>query len=137
MKTFIASLLLIFLIAGCHSTKKAAESKTPDASKTQPSTTDEIAAMKNLVVSFYSRGSGADHKAAKQLENFLYEYGDRRKMTIPYSKIPWGKEGEVDYCISLTGWADDLRSKFIGGVKDLLRGAQVHIKENIPCREIK
>ena len=51
-------------------------------------------------------------------------------------KTPWGKEGEVDYCIELSGWQPEVKEKFIKSVKDMLRVIQVHIYENHPCKRL-
>ena len=136
MKTIIASLLLL-LLGGCHCEKKATLTNAGSSPKTEAAPNDAKEAMKNLVVSFYSTGGGANYKAAKQFEDFLFEYGTKTNTVISFDKIPWGKEGEVDYCISLEGWTDESGNNFKAKVNNLLRGVQVHIKENTACRSKK
>src|ERR1044071_2402546 len=124
--------LTAFLISSCHSPKKAVETNPVATQKEQSPSSDELAALNNLVVSFYSTGSGVNYKAALEIENFISDYAVRTKTPLPFKKISWGKEGEVDYCIELSGWDVNARGKFISVLKDKLSGVQVHIRENYP-----
>jgi len=126
-------ILSLFVIVSCHSTKNAPV-KPVEVPKVQSPSGDEIAALNNLVVSFYSVGGGSDYKAAVEFENYINQYSERTNKPIPFKKIQWGREGEVDYCIELSEWIDDSRGKFIDEVRKFLKGVQVHIKENHPCR---
>lgn len=136
MKTKII-LLAVILIAGCHCEKKTTETKPVDIPKMQPVAGDDIQPLNNLVVSFYSTGSGINYKAVLELEKFMSNYSESTKTPIHYKKIPWGREGEVDYCIELSAWDINAKAKFISQVKEKLSGVQVHINENYPCRQLK
>ena len=60
--------------------------------------------IKNLVVSFYSIGSGIDYKSAEKFEQFLNTFTLENGSKPVYEKIGWGREGEIDYFIALEGW---------------------------------
>jgi hypothetical protein len=130
-------LVVVTIIAGCHCEKKTVETKPVDAPKAQvPS--DDIQALNNLVVSFYSKGSGINREGVGKLEKFITDYSKRTNTQISYKKVGWGKEGEADYCISLSVMNNEQRSKFIASVNDILRSVEtVHLFENRPCRDMK
>jgi len=137
MKIFL-SLLLVLFLCSCHNQKKAAETKPAEAPPSESVSGDEAASLNNLMVSFYSRGAGINRKAVIELEDFLIEYSRSTNTQIPYKKIAWGKEGEVDFCIPLSNMIKGQREKFLRLVKDILRLADtVHLYENRPCREEK
>ena len=83
-----------------------------------------------LVVSFNSICCGIDAKKHNDLLRFLKKYP-----TVTYSKISWGKQGELDYCFKLSELNPREQEKFIKKVKKLL-GADsrfITIQENISC----
>ena len=126
----------LFILTSCNPGKKATETKPVETQTEQAPAADELGALNNLVVSFYSTGSGTNYKAALMLEDFISDYSRKTKTVVPMKKTPWGKEGEVDYCIELSGWQPEVKEKFIKSVKDMLRGIQVHIYENHPCKRL-
>ena len=129
---------IAFIMAtGCHCAKKYAEQKPADEKKVQE-VSDAGQSLNNLVVSFYSKGSGINREAAGKLEKFLSGYIGKTNTPVTWKRTGWGREGETDYCISLSGMNTGQRDKFIAEIKDLLRSAEtVHLFENRPCREIK
>ena len=131
-------LLAFIVVAACHSEKKAAESKPSPAPAAKTVSDDDATALNNLIVSFYSKGSGIDREAAGNLEHYISEYIRKTGTKVAWKKTAWGKEGETDYCISLSVMNNEQRSKFITAVKDVLRSVEtVHIYENRPCRDMK
>src|SRR6185295_6244385 len=99
-----AKILLVTLaiIAGCHCEKKTTETRPAEAPKAQTALNDEAEALNNLVVSFYSKGGGINREVAGKLEDFIIRYSQKTNTKIPYKKVGWGKEGEVDFCIPLS-----------------------------------
>ena len=134
MKIVIA-VLASLLFFSCHLSQKATDTK-PATKINEPETaSDGIVPLNSLVLSFYSKGNGADTKYQIELENFISEYASRTGTPIPYKKVQWGKEGEADYCIQLSGWDINAGIKLKQRLQDFLRGIQVNISENRPCRE--
>jgi hypothetical protein len=136
---FILWLLFISILAfGCKPKQNGASTPKPSAPPAPTATGDEIQALNNLVISFYSTGAGANQKAVETIENFLNEFSAKSKNPVPYSKIAWGREGEVDFCISLTGLDGDERKSFLDNLRSLVKQFElIHFLENHPCRQLK
>src|SRR5262245_44946950 len=111
MRVILFLILIATLSFGCKPKQKVAAAPPPP-----PATSDEMAAKQeaynNMVISFYSKGEGVNAKAVEAIENFLVEYASKIKRTIPYTKTRWGREGEVDFCVSLAGLLSDERRIF-------------------------
>lgn len=71
-------------------------------------------------ISFYSIGSGIDGKGKTELVNFINEFGARHHTAIQYNVLPWGKEGETDFCFTLSNLNKKQRKHFIADCKILL-----------------
>lgn len=84
-----------------------------------------------LIVSFYSIGTGVNSAAVQQLEAFVKKYETKNKVSVPYTPVRWGREGEVDYCFMLSEMSAPQQIAFIAETKALLKGAEhIHFKEN-------
>jgi hypothetical protein len=131
-------LFAVILFASCNCEKKAIETKPAEAPKAQQSPSDGVNALNNLVVSFYSKGSGIDRDAWRRFEDFLVSYSAKTNTPVPYKKIGWGREGEFDFCVTLSAMTAGQRDKFIAEARELLKPVElVHIYENRPCRDMK
>ena len=107
--------------SACNSTKNTASSNTEN-SKTE---------VYRLIVSFFSTASGIDQEARKGFTEWVTNKGSSLKMET----VPWGREGEVDYCFLLNNMSSDEQNKFINEVKENLSSAKnVHFYENEACR---
>lgn len=89
----------------------------------------------SLVLSFYSIGSGSDWEVIGEMDAFLDAYRKSGKSQPEVERIPWGREGEVDFCIQ-TGKMNPADSEsFRKSVLEIARKAKfVHINENAVCR---
>ena len=83
-----------------------------------------------LVVSFNSICCGIDAKMHTKFTRFL-----KKNDNITYSKIYWGKEGEIDYCFKLGELSTEEQNKFVKKVKKTLgtNSRLITIQENINC----
>ena len=151
-KYFLISVMALF--AACASSNKAAQSsESKSDSGTKSETVSESAGSDKeldqkkaerdinntyrLVVSFYSIGSGSDAKAINQFETMLADYQVQHNLRIAFDKTPWGREGEVDYCVRLDNLKSDEQSNFILMTKEVLFQSQlVHITENALCKHL-
>ena len=152
MKYIIPALLLFWSCAGTSKTQQPAE---PSAAQqpaepmkenvgSEPGTAKEAEEKKDqkaqeelyrVVLSFYSIGAGSDEKAIINFENFLSYFQNQYKVTIPYEKAPWGREGEVDYCMDLRNLDSEKQNLFLLQTREILIQSQlVHIVENAPCK---
>lgn len=123
---FLKSFILIGVFLGTMSCKVKKEIVT----ETQPKT--------YLVVSFYSIGMGVNHQAVNIMNHIIEEYKNTKNVDIPVNKIPWGREGEIDYCIDIQSIGEKDQKEFINKVHSLLDSQNwVRIKENAQCRAIQ
>ena len=126
--------LTFILIAGmtlgaCKSKKKS----TDVADQNQTTMKDQVSQEPlnyPLVVSFYSPGDGINHEAHEEFLGYAGDY----ELALDEAKTPWGREGEVDYCLALTELSDAQKAVFIADVKAMLAETnKVRILENSPC----
>jgi uncharacterized membrane protein YgdD (TMEM256/DUF423 family) len=74
-----------------------------------------------FIVSFISTGAGTDRKAYTKFESFITNYQNTKKVVVNYESIPWGREGEADYCFNLKELSEVDQHLFIDDLKDLLK----------------
>ena len=128
--------LLLFIafsgLIACSSSKKSFENSSNETVSNSESLADSIYSLR---ISFISIGSGTDKKTKLEYEQFLKQFEESNKVTILLDKASWGKEGEIDFCIKLTGLSDALRKQFIQETKDKLKNSKlVRIYENTTCK---
>jgi len=153
-------LVALLLAAGCSSSnnqsagnQKPAEStqattatattgSTPETTETishDSMTTAKVNAQTNdnnyrLIVSFISIGEGTDIKAHENFDAFMSSWQTENNKTLVVDKVPWGREGEVDYCFKLNELDKDSQAKFVSKVQDAVKDSKlVQISENQPC----
>jgi hypothetical protein len=121
MKTkVILFLSLIMLTFACKNSKNAQKSTEP--------------VKYRVIVSFISKASGTDAQAIAKVDSFITSNEKKYKKTIAYDKVPWGREGEVDYCFTLKGLSKSKQEDFVKGLNNLLKSnANVNIMENTTC----
>jgi len=128
MKTkIILFLSVIMLTVACKHTKS-----------TEKSTSAPEATKYRVIASFASKASGPDATAIAKLESYLISFGKKEKVTISYDKVPWGKEGEMDYCFTLTELSKSKQDEFVKGLTNLTKSSPtVSITENSVCSHKK
>lgn len=140
MKAIIhTAFLLVFLFDCCKSKKSAAT-----ADKTNPKSTEVVSqtattttttpantpATYRLIISFISKGEGTDRSAKEMFGNFIADYPQK----VSYETAPWGREGEVDYCLKLAELSEKGQIEFVDKIKKLLTNSElVNILENKSC----
>ena len=88
----------------------------------------------SVVVSFISIGQGVDQKAIEQYNEFIAQFEKENKVKINLEKVPWGREGEVDYCIDLSGLDKKIMEKFLTKTDELLsKNNLIKVEKNAPC----
>jgi hypothetical protein len=115
------------------SSQKAAETKKAEESPKESSSKGEKAST--LLVSFYSIGGGIDVKNAQSFDNFISAYKTESGKSIAYDRVPWGREGELDYCVSFADINSEETKQFIDASKaKILDCKMVHFKINGECK---
>ncbi len=119
-KQILSAIFILSAILGCKVTSNSDQAE------------EGIAEDKyTLVVSFYSPGDGIDYENLNKYNDFL----EKNYPNVSYEKIPWGKEGEVDYCIALRAMKSAKRKKFIEDSKTILKSSsKINFYENADCR---
>jgi len=151
---------MLCLLASCAGTNKATSSganSTMEQGSSEPKPEPTVATdptsekdakqnksqkgqpdLYSVVVSFYSKGEGIDEKAFAVYNTFLDGFEKQHNINLNYVRTPWGREGEVDYCIQLNNMDSGKQSNFLMQTKEILFQSQlVHILENAPCKHMQ
>lgn len=89
----------------------------------------------DLVLSFYSIGSGSNWDVIAEIDKFLERFNSNDTTRPKVERVSWGREGEVDFCIALDELSSANKLKFLEEAKLIANKAKfVHINENAPCR---
>lgn len=105
------------------------------AQRQTQSTEEARAQTHRLVVSFYSICCGIDAKAQADFDKFIKRYEKSKRKRLTKTASHWGREGEIDYCMSLAELSPREQRKFISQVRTLLKKSKlVHINENATCQ---
>lgn len=126
---FLASLVSLACMS-CKSKKEATKTNDTSAAATTATTPDAPKTYR-LIVSFISKGAGTDQKRTPFLA-----YVDGHPLKPAYKTVRWGREGETDYCFTLS----ELTAKkdlvaFIEEVRKITAGSDlININENAECQ---
>lgn len=108
-----------------NTTPAPAPAVSPTPSATTTSASESKADNVRFIASFYSIGQGIDAATKAEFEKFLSSYPKK----LNYSPKAWGREGEVDYCLSLSELSSDEQSDFVLKAKKILTN-NVRMSEN-------
>jgi len=141
MKTLLISLsLTIALWSACNTTKPASNPEVksevkPATEVTKPVETPKKEQLCRLNVSFISIGEGTDPKAKETLDLALKNWEERFSKSFQKESIPWGREGETDFCFQLEELTAEEQGIFVDEIKTIFEGNNlVQISENQPSR---
>ena len=127
MKNLISLFIIVAMIA-CNSTKNATDKNAIQSTSQNTSKTDSLC---HLSVSFISIGSGTDKKARQEYDQYIIQYEQKNKIKLNYEIIPWGREGENDYCFKLNELNKQQQDQFITETKEILKNSSlVRYSEN-------
>jgi hypothetical protein len=129
-KIFFLASVISLACTSCKSKKEV--SKTIENPANTASSVAATPTSYRLIVSFISKGAGPD---SEKIKSFL-AYIDGHPKKPAYQTIAWGREGEVDYCFTLS----ELTSKkdLVGFIEDIKKiGAgndMLIVSENAECQ---
>ncbi len=87
-----------------------------------------------FIVSFISIGEGTDLNAKKMLDEHLVQWRNKSAREIHYEEVPWGREGEVDFCFPLIELNQSQQTQFISELKSKYNNNRlVELAENEAC----
>ncbi len=97
-------------------------------------TFDKDSTNYRLVVSFFSRASGIDFEARKQVDAYIYEFEQAKGISINKEETRWGREGEIDYCLTLEKVTTKDQKKFVKKIKGIAKkSGRINVLEHSPC----
>lgn len=112
------------------------ENKESNASKSTAPKSEEKKIFL-FTVSFISKGAGTDFQIRQKYDAFITDFETRNNVKVTINKAPWGREGEMDYCIEFTNINKETTEKFITESKALLSVSdRINIGENTHCRGV-
>jgi hypothetical protein len=123
-------LMLFCLVAGLVACKSKSPAESPKSSG--QTTQAEMDALPMLVVSFYSIAYGIDSGARAALDAYL----SKHEQILKVEKKPWGREGEVDYCLFAPTLTEAQKAEHVQAIRALLStGKNLHLYTDKACRE--
>lgn len=128
---FLTALISLASPFVCCKSKKAAKTTTATTSTTTTTTVEENTTQKyRLIVSFISKGEGTDSNKRKEFLTFIESHPKKPTAKI----INWGREGETDYCFTLSELLKKEQIEFVNQVKKIVAGsALVSVSEDVEC----
>jgi hypothetical protein len=111
-------------IAACGSSEKTAKQEK----STEPTTNSTTMTAPNqenkyrLIVSFISIGEGTDPDARKIMDGVIEKWNQKTGKSIEMVAMPWGREGEVDFCFRLNELSTDDQVTFVKDLKKSMEG---------------
>lgn len=123
---------LILLMAFALPIVMTVESCKSGEKSTNEVTEETIAGSSELILSFFSPGNGIDREMLDKVTSFLKtEYPN-----VVYTRVKWGREGEIDLCFDLASVGKDAKAELISKLKSMVaESSKVRVKENATCRE--
>jgi len=139
---FILAIIGFITFVGCKpgnqasTNSEANHSKKSKATETVETTNPDAPGTSRLIVSFISIGEGADFSAKDSMDTYIAAYQTESKKQLTFESVPWGREGEFDYCFTLKELSAKEQVKFIEGLRAHLKFSElVQISENQPCKQ--
>lgn len=85
-------------------------------------------------VSFYSIGGGIDINKAESFNALMQEL--EADGTVKVERVPWGREGELDFCINFLKLSSERKQEIIQQIQSKLKDAKhVHQRLNGECKK--
>jgi hypothetical protein len=116
MKKIRLIIPVLCLIIACKANENT-EKKSMETSKEINNQNQSNQKTYDIVVSFISMGEGIDEKTRVNVE-----------------QVPWGREGEIDYCFTLDNLTDSQKKELKKLIKQIVKDNQlINYQENVPC----
>ncbi len=144
MKKLICVIILSsFGFISCKSFQKGNENKCKGKNKSENNSSSDIPIKTDtniyrISVSFFSVGGGIDNKAKLIYDKFVQEFEQQKGVKLSFEIANWGKEGETDYCFTLSELNSKDQDQFTIESKNILLDFKtVSVKENTSCEHKK
>ncbi len=105
ISSFLCIILFTILMGSCKNHKDITSASDDNPKSTAENNMVQLSDTSNysLLVSFFSIGSGIDFEVAKEYDQFIKKFESENQGKLLVERIPWGREGELDYCIRFEG----------------------------------
>jgi hypothetical protein len=114
--------------------EKSIEPTITNEKSFEPNINTDMDTIRMYWVSFYSIGGGIDISKAEGFNALMQEL--EADGTVKVERVPWGREGEVDFCIDLLKLDSDRKQEIIRQIQLKLKDAKhVHQKLNGACKK--
>ena len=122
MRGFLIGVVLLSVTACKNSEQKPITTTTPTSEKIKNDTV-----IYDIIISFTSMGEGIDSALKKKIDAAITEYNDKEHVNSKPKKVNWGREGEVDYNISLKNLSTSKKKDFISAIKEMVGISELNI----------
>lgn len=118
----------------------AVAAMVPDESKMETteqanSAPKSVEGSYRFIVSFISIGEGPDRNGKEIFNAVIENWKTNRNKEIKFETIPWGREGEVDFCFDLKELDARSQNQFINEMTKNFSGhTLVQFSENEACK---
>jgi hypothetical protein len=138
MNLYITILLASLMTISCGSARNTSKSDevtvTSSNNTSQMNKTEDENACR-LIVSFISIGEGTDPEARRIMDGVLDKWAKKAGKPIASEAIPWGREGEVDFCFYLKELSSGDQALFVKEMKEAMEGRNlIQFAENQESR---
>ncbi|MFN5629644.1 MAG: hypothetical protein ACK48W_10200 [Bacteroidota bacterium] len=121
----------VLILSGLGSCKTKANSAKLKNNSTETKPSDSY----SLVITFFSIGAGVDYKTKKLFDEWTINFEQKIGKKVNIESYPWGREGEVDLCISTDNLSAIQKKEFISEAKKILSNSKlVRLEENVNCK---
>lgn len=133
MKKIRLIIPVLCLIIACKANENT-EKKSMETSKEINNQNQSNQKTYDIVVSFISMGEGIDEKTRDELVKSFKLKIDEFKTRVNVEQVPWGREGEIDYCFTLDNLTDSQKKELKKLIKQIVKDNQlINYQENVPC----
>jgi hypothetical protein len=131
LKVSLSIIVTMFFASITTACKTKASSTKPLQSSVEKSNSE----LYSMVITFFSIGTGVDGKTKKIFDEWVVNFEQRTGKKILIENYPWGREGEVDVCISLENFEKGQKKEFISEVKKIVSSSKlIRTEENVVCK---
>ena len=125
---FSASLLILSSFSSCKTKASTSKSKNMKSDAVKFETY-------SLVITFFSIGTGVDYKTKKIFDEWTINFEQKIGKKIKLESYPWGREGEVDVCISMENLSTEQKKEFTTEAKKIISASKLaRLEENVICK---
>ncbi|GAB4255853.1 MAG: hypothetical protein Kow0079_12800 [Vicingaceae bacterium] len=133
MKKIRLIIPVLCLIIACKANENT-EKKSMETSKEINNQNQSNQKTYDIVISFISMGEGIDEKTRDELVKSFKLKIDEFKTRVNVEQVPWGREGEIDYCFTLDNLTDSQKKELKKLIKQIVKDNQlINYQENVPC----